>query len=50
MSVRGKSLGWGEKERAESAAVSQADVERAAVMWRTNAPDKAKDILDARAE
>lgn len=50
MKERGKSLGWSEKERDEAAAVAPADVERAAVMWRTNAPEKARDLLDARTE
>lgn len=44
---RGESLGWTEKALKENAEIAPADIERARVMWRTNAPKEAEDILDA---
>lgn len=47
---RGESLGWKGKEVEAISVVAPQDVERAAVMWRSNAPEKARDLLDARTE
>jgi len=45
-----ESLDWSEDDIKSIAEIAPAEVERAAVMWRTNAPDEAKDILDAEAD
>lgn len=45
---RGKNIVWTEKDIDALAVISDADKERAAVMWRTHAPEEAKDILDAQ--
>lgn len=45
--ARGEALDWTDEEIDALVEISPADVERAAVWWRTNAPPEAKDILDA---
>lgn len=45
--LKGKAIPWTDKEIEALILVSEADIERAAVMWRTNAPDEAEDLLDA---
>lgn len=47
---RGRHIDWTEDEIAALAEISDADIERAAVTWRSFAPDKASDILDAEAD
>lgn len=46
--ARGSALDWDKKDVERLSTVSDADIERAKVFWRTNAKDKAKDILDAK--
>jgi len=48
--VKGESLDWTEEEIEALAEISPADLEAAAVWWKTNAPKEAKDILDAEAD
>lgn len=47
---RGKHIPWGEEEIDALVQVSDADIESAAVMWRTRAPERSFDILDAEAD
>jgi hypothetical protein len=47
---RGKAEKWTEADLDKLIAISEKDIQRAAVMWRTNAPDVAMDLLDARAK
>lgn len=47
---RGKADKWSEADLDRLVGISEKDIQRAAVMWRSNAPEKAMDILDAKAE
>jgi hypothetical protein len=47
---RGKAEKWTESDLDKLIEISDKDIQRAAVMWRTNAPEVAMDLLDAKAE
>jgi hypothetical protein len=47
---RGKAEKWTEADLDRLVQISDKDIQRAAVMWRTNAPEVAMDLLDAKAE
>jgi len=43
------SIVWSEEDIERMSEITDEDIQSAAVMWRTNAPEEAKDILDAEA-
>lgn len=47
---RGEHVPWTEEQIEALIQISDADIERAAVMWRTNAPERSFDILDAEVD
>jgi|DEB0MinimDraft_10_1074344.scaffolds.fasta_scaffold575246_2 hypothetical protein len=47
---RGKAEKWTEADLDRLVEISEKDIQSAAVMWRTNAPEAAMDLLDAKAE
>lgn len=50
MAVRGSALEWTDDDLDALVEISESDIERAAVMWRTHAPKEASDLLDAAPE
>jgi len=47
---RGKAEKWTEADLDRLVQINEKDIQRAAVMWRTNAPEVAVDLLDAKAK
>ena len=47
---RGKADKWSEADLDRLVEISEKDIQRAAVMWRNNAPEKGADVLDAKAK